>query len=273
MVYHSGDQGGEDEWCYDYSNCEASSSSDSGSNDSNDSNGKDSGSWGNNGKGQTETGVPQPVEASNLETGGGDDGAVGAAQPSSASAGSQPTVPQILDQLSLTSLGRHAKEDKKDDSGSSGEWRGEYASPDKAGGPQTPSNPGGNSSASSSSSQDSPGFPWSTLCFPSDDDNNVDNEDQDGTPAHPLPLAESGSDPDLNPDDELGFPLSSPSLPRPSPPEEPEPENEDAPPSSHGESAMGSGGTNPSCQGCIELGPCPCCGQMLRHKRRKNHRL
>lgn len=90
--------------------------------------------------------------------------------------------------------------------------------------------------------------------------------------------------------DELGFPLSSPSLPRPSPrstppmtpvsPPEPQPEPEESEKNvtsaSSVESAMGSGGgrsgTDMPCQGCIDLGPCPCCGQMLRQKRKSRRK-
>ena len=111
----------------------------------------------------------------------------------------------------------------------------------------------------------------------------AEKKDQDTDTGH---TAADDSETITSEPDELGFPLSSPSLPRPSPrstppmtpvsPPEPQPEPEaekNVTSASSVESAMGSSGTDMPCQGCIDLGPCPCCGQMLRQKRKSRKRI
>ena len=115
------------------------------------------------------------------------------------------------------------------------------------------------------------------------DGEKAEKKDQDTDTGH---TAADDSETITSEPDELGFPLSSPSLPRPSPrstppmtpvsPPEPQPEPEaekNVTSASSVESAMGSSGTDMPCQGCIDLGPCPCCGQMLRQKRKSRKRV
>ena len=183
------DQGDRRDWYYDYSLCESSSSDSDGSGDGNghgnDPNGNDQGQNGHASQMQTET-ETHMLNHVHDDTGQAAhiivaspvaDAAASASAGSVVDSGDLPTVSQVLDQLS-TSMNLPERKQQVDKQEESDSFNGEWASPDRAAGPQTPSNPG--RSSTRSSTPDSIGVPCRSPSFAAPSDGGHPDADVDG---------------------------------------------------------------------------------------------